>query len=211
MADKLERETAPKETGKETEPVSKEQEPTLEKVYKEEEFRKAQAAWDKQITLAKSESEKAKAEAEQFKAELEYHKAEIAELRGIVDKLDDPDEKAKIFSRLEDAKRKAEVAKEKAEAARMFEEAEKLAWSVRMAQKATELSREYGIDIKDLEECMTEEEMEVKALKYQLGKSKEPEKPPKFASGGSDGGGVNLNDLSPRELIRRGVAQKKIK
>jgi len=196
------------------EPTQLKEEPT-EKVYNEKDYQKAVSkgleSITRQLDLRKTETDSAKAEAGQFKAEQEVLNSEIQDLKSEIETLtqaiEDPDVKTGILSKRALAESKREVAKLEAEARNKLYEAEKLAWSARMAQKASGLVTETGIDVKELEDCHTEEEMEVKALRFLMANPKnesDEEKPPKFAGGGS-GGGTNLNELSGTELIRRGV------
>ena len=192
---------------------SGEEKPTLGRTFTEEEFGKAQSSWDRQIALAKAEAKKATSEVEQFKAESKHSEAYIQSLKEEMARLanaaDDPDVKKSYTDRMASLEREMKLAQREAEVERKLYEAEMTAWSARMAQRANELTKETGIDVKELEDCKTEEEMEVKALRFQLGKPTQEQKPKKFASQGSGGGGRSLDDMSARELIKLDIQQRK--
>ena len=208
MAD-LERAEKPAENAltEEVKAPSEEEKPTL-RTYTEEEFGKAQSSWDRQIALSKAEAKKVSSELEQFKAEQKHSEAYIQSLKEemarLADASEDPDVKKSYISRMASLEREMKIKQKEAEAERKLYEAEMIAWSARMAQRATALTKETGIDVKELEDCKTEEEMEVKALRFQLGKPKQEEKPPKFASPGSGGGGVDFSKLSADEKLNLG-------
>lgn len=196
-------------------PTEPEGTPTV-KTYTEEDFQRAVSKGlentQKQLDLQRAEAKKAMAEAEQFKAEQESLNAELQDLRSEYDQLsekqfdDDPEARQAFLSRRAIADEKRKVAKAMAEAEHKLYDAEKLAWSVRMAQKANELHRETGIDTKELEDCQTEEEMEVKALRFQIGKPKEgpKDKTPKFAGGGGSGEGKDFSKMSADDKLKEG-------
>ena len=208
MAD-LERAEKPAENAltEEVKAPSEEEKPTL-RTYTEEEFGKAQSSWDRQIALSKAEAKKVSSELEQFKAEQKHSEAYIQSLKEemarLADASEDPDLKKSYISRMASLEREMKIKQKDAEAERKLYEAEMIAWSARMAQRATALTKETGIDVKELEDCKTEEEMEVKALRFQLGKPKQEEKTPKFASPGSGGGGVDFSKLSADEKLNLG-------
>lgn len=205
------------ETTETVEAPSKEETPTLK--YSEEDWGKAQSSWDRQITLSKAEVKRVTAEAEQFKAEQKHSQAYIQSLKNEMDKLagsvEDPEVMKTYTSRMASLDREMTIAKRESEAEQKFYEAEKLAWSVGMARKASELIKETGIKMSELEECQTEEEMEVKALRFKMGKPKkkpedeEGEKTPKFAGGGEEGKGVDWRKLSPQQQIDYGLKHMK--
>lgn len=206
-----------------TELSSMETKPTLGRTYTEEEFGKAQSSWDRQIALSKAEVAQIKAEREQFKAEQEFHKAEIKELQGEFDKLvvglDDPDQKEKILSRISIARERQALARERAENQREKYEAQKMVASARLGLKAQELMQDTGIPLRELESCPTEQEMEIKALRFQLGQAEPKEtKIPKIDSGISSGSSEGiplerekfitwLNGLPPGEYERKWISK----
>lgn len=153
---------------------------------------------NRQLSLQKAEAAKAKAEAEAHKASLQVLEAELHALQSQHDALvkqqfaDDPEARQAYIDKRALAEEKRIVAKDKADAQNKLYEAEKLAWSVGMARKSIELVKETGIDPKELDECHTEDEMEVKALRFQVAKgAQETEiKAPKFDTGTSSSGGV---------------------
>lgn len=70
-------EEQPKESSKQEKPPepSKESKDTsLKKTYSEEQYKKAQVSWDREISLQKLAAERAKTEAEQLKADRDYFK-----------------------------------------------------------------------------------------------------------------------------------------
>jgi hypothetical protein len=103
---------------------------------------------------------------------------------------DDPEARQAFVDRKAISEARRQVAKEKAEAERKLYDAEMLVWASKMKEKASELSRETGIPIDDLEGCNTEEEMEVKALRYEKLHSKpvESPKPPATPTPRADSG-----------------------
>jgi len=202
---------------KQAEPIQS-QEKSTGKTYTEEDFQKAVSkgleSIQRQLDLRKAEADKYRAEADSHKSSTESLGLEIADLKQeietITQSIEDPDIKTGILSKRALAEEKRQLTKAKAEAEAKLYEAEKLAWSARMAQRAESLHKETGIEVSELEECQTEEEMEVKALRAMLAKSKETkEEPPKFAGGGSGKGGDSWRDLSPEGKIAFGLRNKK--
>ena len=180
---------------------------------------KATQSTQKQLDLKVAEAKKSQSEADAAKAQLESMNSELADLRKEMDNLtesrfaDDPDALQAYRSKKELDKMRAEIKKREAEAERKFYDAEKLAWSARMAQKADSLHKETGIEMSELAECQTEEEMEVKALRYVLahpkGEAEPEEETPKFAGGGSGRGTGGWRNLSPEGKIAYGLKNKK--
>jgi len=221
MVEDLERVEEPAEnveTPSETEKVEappEEEKPTL-KTYTEEQFGKAQSSWDKQIALSKAEVKKAEAKVEQFKATQKHSQAYVQSLKDEMEKLassvEDEDVRKTYTSRMASLEREMKLAQRESEAEQKLYDAEQTAWSVRMAQKAAEVVKETGIDMKELEGCQTEEEMDVKGLRFQINKEPEPkkeEKTPKFASGVSSGAGIpaqpsveQLEKMSPEDYAK---------
>jgi len=142
-----------------------------------------------QLSTQKQATEAAKDAEEEAKANTSILEAEIQDLKKQQDDLaalqfaDDPAAMTAFKDRRAIADERRELAKKTAIAERKLGEAEKLAWSAGMARKADALVLETGIDIKELEKCQTEDEMEVVALRFEKTKEpekKEPVKAPKF-------------------------------
>jgi len=204
---------------KEAEPTTPKVEPTV-RTYTQKELDEAVgkgvSSIQSQLSLSKAEASRERAEAEQHKANVAAFEAELQDLQRQHDDLvtkqfaDDPEARQAYVDRRAITDERRKLTKEKAEAERKLYDAEKLAWSVGMARKADALVKETGIDSKELENCQTEEEMEVRALRFERSKKvEEPEKTPKFDSGISSGSGGNWRDLSPDEKVLRGLSQKK--
>ena len=223
MTENLEGDKTPNEgeqPTKEAAPTQEEEKPTVS-VTETPEFRKALdealgkglASTNKQLSLQKAEADKHRAVAEQYKVEMEVLSTQIKDIQSDYDKMmeerltDDPEARRAFLDRKAIAEEKRQLAKEKAEAKKAQYDAEMLAYAVRMGQRAQELQVEFGIDIKDLEECQTEEEMEVKALRFKLTQTPEkPEEPPPpvFAGPGSGKGGKDISQMTPDELLKKG-------
>lgn len=189
--------------------------PTL-KTYTEVEFKKAQSSWDKQIALSKAEAKKAGTRAEKSETEKKRSEAYVQSLKEemvrLAESVEDPEVRKTYTSRIAALEREAGITKRESDAEAKLYEAEQLAWSAGMAQKASEVVRETGIDIKELEECQTQEEMVVKGLRYQLDNPKEeakPEEKSEFDSGTSTlGGGTGfsmeqINKMSVKEFSEK--------
>ena len=206
-----------------TELSSMETKPTLGRTYTEEEFGKAQSSWDRQIALSKAEIAQVKAEKEQSKAEQEFYKAEIKELQEEFDRLvigiDDPDQKEKILSRISIAREKQMVARKNAEAEQKLYIATQKELAYQLFEKARSISAETGIPIDELKSCATEQEMEIKALRFQISQAEPKEtKIPKIDSGISSGSSEGiplerekfitwLNGLPPGEYERKWISK----
>ena len=201
---------------KEAEPTTPKAEPTI-RTYTQKELDEAvgkgRASTQSQLSLAKAGAIKAQAEAEEYKTNVQALETELQDLQRQHDDLaerqfaDDPEARQAYVNRRAIADERRKIAKERADVERKLYDAEKLAWSVGMARKADALVKETGIDASELETCQTEEEMEVKALRFQL--TREPEKTLKFDSGVSSGVGVDLEGLSARQLIQLGIDKRK--
>ena len=177
---------------------------------------KASESLNRQVSLSKAETNTAKAEAEQHKADREAFEAELKDLQKLHDDLvskqfaDDPEARQAYIDRRAIAEERRNLKKEKADSDRKLYAAERLTWEVGMEKKADALAKETGIDPAELKSCITEEEMEVKALRFEKTKEhvKEEQKP-KFDSALSGGTGASWRDLSPDEKLTRGLSQKK--
>jgi len=223
MPETLEGEKNPNEVEqpiKETAQTPEEEKPTVS-MTDTPEFRKALdealgkglASTNKQLSLQKAEAEKHKSAAEQYKTELDILNTQVQELQSDYKRMmeerftDDPEARRAFLDRTAIADEKRQLAKEKAEAKKALYDAEMLAYAVRMGQRAQELHEETGIDIKDLEECQTEEEMEVKALRFKLTQAPEkPEEPapPLFAGAGGGGKGKDISRMTADEKLAEG-------
>jgi len=168
-----------------------------------------------QLSTQKQVAEAAKAAEEEAKANTSILEAEIQDLKKQQDDLaalqfaDDPAAMGAFKDRRAIADERRELAKKTAVAERKLGEAEKLAWSAGMARKADSLVKETGIDVKELEKCQTEEEMEVVALRFQLAKGPEkeekPVKAPKFDKAITSPGGEMPG--SAKEKMKAGWAE----
>ena len=207
------------QAGKQAESTQSEEQPTGYKT--EEDFQRAVSKGleniQRQLDLRKTEADKYKSEADQHKFKSEgmdrMVKSLERQIETITQAIDDPDVKSGILSKVQQDRREQQLLDLKAEAENKLYEAEKLAWSARMAQKADAIHRETDIPISELEDCQTEEEMEVKGLRYKLAKAEEPKEPkektPKFAGGSGGGGGDSWKKLSPEGKIAFGLKNKK--
>ena len=206
-------EPTPSEEAKLTPPQEK---PTVG-VTETEEFRheldkalgKSTESLQRQATLSKQAEVAAKAETEKFKTESASRFAYIESLKREVDEalVDDPEKRQAYISRIASLEREQKIAeRESASEAKLYQ-AELRVWQAGMGLKAQQLALEFpGIDPKWLiEGSATEEEMEVKALRWKSTKeTKEPEKKdeePKFDTGLSSGG-----SLSDDALIKKSAS-----
>ena len=223
--------TQEKEGAKQTEPKEK---PTVGKTYTEENFRheldKALGKGLESINRQLSERDKAltakNTELEEFKKtssrQLEDLQADLEDMKNehqqALKAVDDPDIKSTYTDRATLRKREREAARREKDAEDKLYKAEMLVYQQGLEAKAKILHGETGIPVKELDECKTEDEMEVKALRYRLvhpdGKKAEEtekeEEPPKFDSSLSSGG-TDLSSLSARELLLRGELKNRRK
>ena len=158
----------------------------------------------RQLDLQKAEANKYKAEATKHEAAQKHSQAYIESLKKEMEKLsssiDDEDVRKAYVSSISSVEREMKIAEREADAESKLYEAEKLAWSARMSQKARELHDETGIEVGELENCQTEEEMEVKALRFSIAKPQGEGKTPKFDSNLPTGGGPVFTNQSIAEL-----------
>ena len=198
---------------KQVEPIQRKEEPTG-KTYTEADFQKAVSkgleSMTRQLSLQEAEAKKATSQLKSKESDLKALQEDLTELEKL--KLDDPEFRETYTSKkaIRDAQRAVDRATAELEDQRY--ETEKQAWAIRMAQKANELVRETGIEVKELETCMTEEEMEVKALRFEKankGSAKETEGKPHFDSGAGSGAGLDLDKMSPDEKIKLGLTRKR--
>lgn len=188
---------------------------------------KSTESLNKQVTLSKQGETAAKAEAKAANASITVIEGEVKDLQVALDDLvskqfaDDDEGRRAYTDRRVIADERKEAAKKLAEAEGKLFEAGQKEQKLAMAIKATALMEETGVPLTEIENCTTEEEMEVKALRYKMNKepeAKEPEKkePKKFDSLTSTGGGEDLSSLTPierasRELVisRKRTAQRR--
>ena len=86
-----------------------------------------------------------------------------------------------------------------------------LAWAIQMHKVADEVQAERQVPRSVLEACTSEEQMRKIAEAFpEVGKEGATEQP-KFDSGLSSGAGVNLEGMSPRELIQHGLNRQQKK
>jgi len=194
-------EVEPTSEEKEVEPTTPKVEPTI-RTYTQKELDEAvgkgRASTQSQLSLSQASAKKFEAIAEEHKASVEALETERQDIQTQLDELvtkqfaEDPEARQAYVDRRGIAEEKRKLAKEKTVVEKKLYDAEKLAWSAGMSRKADMLVKETGIDAKELEACQTEEEMEVKALRFQLEKEpkkEEPKEEPKFDKGVSSVGG----------------------
>ena len=133
-----------------------------------------------------------------------------AEHQDAIKALDDDDIKKSYTDRGTLRKREREAARREKDAEDKLFKAEKLVYQQGLEAKAKLLHEETSIPVKDLDECQTEDEMEVKALRYRLShpdgekaKAKEEESP-EFDSVASSGG-TDLTKLSSEDRLVRAL------
>jgi len=174
------------------ESIQSQEKPTVK--YTEEDFQRAVskglANIQKQLDLQRTEAQKAASQLKVKEADLKTLQEDLAELENL--KLDDPDFRETYTSQktIREAQRKVDVKMAELEA--MRDEINTQQWRTRMDKKGAELVKETGIDIDEFVGCQTEEEMEIKALRFLVSKkTEEPKKPEKtrFVNLG-DGGGI---------------------
>jgi len=232
MGTKLEGATAPEaevvettqgtEEEKQTEPK---EESTVERTYTQKELDKALGKGletmnrqlserDKAIAATKAELEAIKKTSSRQVADLQ---SDIEDLKSEHDQairaLDDPDIKTSYTDRVALKKKEREAARKLEDATDKLTKAEELVYKQGLEAKAKILHEETGIPVKEINDCLTEDEMEVKALRYQLthpteGKTEDEDedKSPKFDSGLSSGK-ADLSGLSQEERLARALAK----
>uniref|UniRef100_A0A6M3IPD3 Scaffolding protein n=1 Tax=viral metagenome TaxID=1070528 RepID=A0A6M3IPD3_9ZZZZ len=232
MGTKLEGATAPEaevvkttqgtEEEKQTEPK---EESTVERTYTQKELDKALGKGLESINRQLSEKNKAlaakEAELEETRKtstrKLEDLQGELEDIRDehqqAIKALDDDDVKKSYTDRATLRKREREAARREKDAEDKLSKAETLVYKQGLEAKAKLLHEETGIPVKELVECETESEMEVKALRYQLthptgekAKDDGEDKSPKFDSGLSSGK-ADLSGLSQEDRLARALAK----
>jgi len=202
------------------EPIQSQEKPTG-KTYTEEDFQRAVSkgleSIQRQLDLRNAETRKAESQLKSKEADLKAAQEDLAELKDL--KLDDPEFRETYTSKkaIRDAQREVDRAKAELEDQRY--EAEMQQWKVRMDAKAIELVKETGIDINEFVGCHTEEELEVKALRWEKANKpakKEEVKPPKFDTGISSGATITahpsieqLEKMTPNEYAEWYKARQK--
>jgi len=205
---------------KQAEPIQSQEKPTG-KTYTEEDFQRAVSkgleSIQRQLDLRNAETRKAESQLKSKEADLKAAQEDLAELKDL--KLDDPEFRETYTSKkaIRDAQREVDRAKAELEDQRY--EAEMQQWKVRMDAKAIELVKETGIDINEFVGCHTEEELEVKALRWEKANKpakKEEVKPPKFDTGISSGATITahpsieqLEKMTPKEYAEWYKARQK--
>lgn len=130
------------------------------------------------LSANKTVIEKAQADLESSTRKVGGLETTIAEIQAENDELartqfaHDPEARNAYISNKSAREERRRANEAKMEADVMLKRAQQETWAVTMATQATSLVKEYGIDIAQLEDCKTVEEMEVKAIKYHLAESK---------------------------------------
>jgi len=170
-----------------------------------------------QLSLSKAEIASTKANEDAAKADAKVLEDELHRTRREYDDFaskqlaDDPDARKAFIDRRTIADGEMSLTKREKDAERKLYEANKMTEAVRMARKADALIKETGISLAELEDCRSEEEMEVRALRFQMTKGAEkPEDkaPPKVESGVTSTGTSKLTtkqiaNMSPEERFAR--------
>jgi len=161
---------------------------------------------DKALTAKNAELEEAKKTSER---QLEDLQGELEDMRSehqeALRALDDDDVKKSYTDRGTLRKRERDAARREKDAEDKLFKAEKLVYNQGLEAKAKALHEETGIPVKELNGCDTENDMEVKALRYRLthpeeNKNDDKEELPKFDSGASSGR-QDLSGLSTEERL----------
>ena len=185
--------------------TSKEKKPTLERVYSEDEFRKAQSSWDRQVSLYKSEADKVSQYTEQLEQKERELKAEREKYDQLVAEQLEGDPAS--LKRYKDEKTFASREKElKSQSEKIDKDARDLI----MERKVNEVMKEFGIPLAELQGAKSPMELEVLGLRYMQAHPKiDEDKEPNFDSGTSSGGGGGWRDLSPDAKIARALRKGK--
>jgi len=165
---------------------------------------------DKSLTAKNAELEEAKKTSER---QLEDLQGELEDMRSehqeALKALDDDDVKKSYTDRGTLRKREREAARREKDAEDKLYKAEMLVYKQGLEAKAKTLHDETGIPVKELNGCNTEDEMEVKALRYRLthsdeNKDEDKEELSKFDSLKSSGR-QDLSGLSTEERLLRAL------
>lgn len=180
---------------------------TLGKTYTEEEYKKAQSGWDKQITLSKDETQKAQAETEKLRQAIERRDASFQKLEALYEKqIGDQDTEALEGYRRAKSQAVWEAERDRREADLVARESE-LEETKRLASlslRAFEIAQEFGVPIAELKTCTTEREMELVAKLYQKPKEEPKVETPKIDPAVSTARAVGTSNLSPDEKLAEG-------
>jgi len=207
----------------ETKQTEQKVESTVDDITKTPEFRreldkalgKGLESMNKQLSQRDKALAAKNTELEEFKktssAQIEDLQSDLEDVRNehkeALKALDDPDIKDAYTNRTTLKKREREAARREQVAEDKLHKAEMLIFQQGLEAKAKILHEETGIPVKELEGCKTEDEMEVKSLRYKLTHSDEKkveapkeEEPPKFNSGASSSGGGMPERLTSEQL-----------
>ena len=195
-------EAKPTSEEKGAEPTTSEAEPTI-RTYDQKELDEAVgkglATTQSQLSLAQTAVKSAKADADAAKASEKALTAQIEVMQKEIDEalVDDPERRKVYISRIEGLEREQKVAKREAEAEAKVYAAELKEHDLAMALRAKELMEETGIPLEQLEGSLTQEELEIRALRFKVAKKPEVEsgKEPQFDSGVSSGGGRSFKQI----------------
>lgn len=175
----------------------------------------------RQLDIQRAELEKVTSDNRVLQTERDTRNIDLqdakAENERLMQKVDDPDVRNSIMSERAIAEAKKANALETAKTKGMLLDIKNRETAVRVASKATEVMRETGISLKELENCKTEEDVVITGLKYQLAHLKvEPEdeegedgKSNFAAPSGGGEGGKDLDNLTTKELYRKAYSQKR--
>jgi len=169
---------------------------------------KGLASIQQQLSLSQAEKRTLQAEKAERDATSAAREAHIQALQREVDEVlvDDPERRKAYVDRIARLEKEQELAKDKATLEREKLDVAREKNDLRLARKARELIEQTGVPLSELEGSTTEEQMELKALKFQLNNKPEEEKEtPKFDSARSSGIGDSSAGMTPRELIARGL------
>lgn len=196
----------PTPTEEQVKPTEPEEKPTVS-ITETEEFRqelrkaigKSTSSINRQLSLSKAETDAVKA----TMAELE------ADYKALEDErfAEDQEELTRHRKARASDRREKDLTLKEAEL-------EGLRWAIVMNNKADELQAQYQVPRDVLEICTTEEQMGkiAKSFPEVTKKAEEkPTEPPKFDSVISSDAGVDLESLTPRQLIQRGIEQARKK
>ena len=181
------------------EPTTPKVEPTI-RTYTQKELDEAvgkgRSSTQSQLSLSQAEARKAVAEVEQHKAQIAARDARIQAMQKEVEEAlaDDPERRQAYVSKIASLQREQGITQREAEIESKRYEFELKEHNLRMAVKAKEVMEKTSIPLEQLEGSITEEELEVKGLRFQL--TKEPaEKTPKFDSAIPSGGGLSDDEF----------------
>ena len=196
-------EAKPTSEEKGAEPTTSKAEPTI-RTYTQKELDvavgKGRSTTQSQLLLAETAVSSAKADADASKASVAALTAQMQVMEKEIEEalVDDPDRRKVYISRMAGLEREQKVAKREAEAEAKVYAAELKEHDLAMALRAKELMEETGIPLAQLEGSLTQEELEIKALRFKVAQEpevKKPEETPQFDSGVSSGGGRSFKQI----------------